>query len=561
MTSSTNEREQHILNLAEGLLRLHEEGKLDEARIDAEFLFRFEVMWCKWVSRIRAMMRDLIGQSGDAPLSDEDGARWLVHLDGNIGLRVEMQLGRGKTQYIIDNSHGSYHILDESLRERQRAFFEKTIATTENQPERQDEFGQIWQLMWIEANQTSKIQSEIDGLIHAYNLVPAEGELGDYPLNQVKQLYGNVINWVLWGLFAPSFLYEKTMLIENEVQDTAGKRMLLWEWSENQQFSKERLPLTTRIRTWAIYYLTQRGGGVREQLSAVELWNVKYPALRVDATYYELNRIKLFAWGTGKGLAPSIAASFTSVRKRWALLIGINNYDDTVFGSLHVCVKDVEAVSRHLVSGGFDQEHTCLITDSSNIPPVRLNILTTLKSIADATAPDDLLFFYFSGHGIEENGESYLVPQDVNQVIMRDSAVSISRVKEIMIEAPARAKVIVLDACHSGAKISGKGDKRMSDAFVRRVFEEAEGITILSSCKQGELSYELPTRDHSVFTHFFLKALEGESDRDGKGFVTVQDANLYIVDRVKQWAAQNKHVQTPTFQAATVGDIPLVRYQ
>lgn len=562
MIPSINEREQHILNLSEGLLtRLCEGGGLDEARVDAEFLFRFEVIWCKWVNRIRTMMRALIGQSSDAPLSDKDGARWLVHLDSNAGLGVGMQLGDAKTHYTIENSRGGYYILDERLREAYDAFVEHSLRTTENPAERERQFDQIWQQMWLEANQTSKIQSELDRLHRAYNLVPADHELGEYPLNQVKQQYGNVRNWVLWGLYAPSFFYEKTMLIENEVKDMVGRSIRPWKWPKDQQFSKERLPLTIRIRTWAIYYLTQRGGGTLEQLAAVELWNARFPGLKVDPTHYEINRTKLFALGTGKGSAPSLAASFTDVRKRWALLIGINDYDDAVFGPLHVCVNDVDAVAQRLVSGGFDQDCTYRIMDSSGDLPTRLNILKTLKSIADATETDDLLFFYFSGHGIEENGESYLVPKDVNQVVMRDSAVSISRVKEIMLEAPARTKVIVLDACHSGAKIGSKGDNRMSEAFVRRVFEEAEGIAILSSCKQGELSYELPTRDHSVFTHFLLKALEGESDREEKGFVTVQDVNLYVLDGVKKWAAQNKHIQTPTSQAATVGDIPLTRYR
>ena len=555
-----NKREQHILNLSGGLLS--EGSDLDEARVDAEFLFRFEVVWCKWVSRIRTMMRSLIGQSGDAPLSDKDGARWLVHLDINVGLQVGIQLGGPKTHYSIKTSRGGYYILDERLKEEYDTFVEHSLKTAPNGPATGDyNFDEIWQRMWLEANQTSKIQDELDRLCHAYNLIPKEYELGEYALNQVKQQYGVVRNWVVWGHYAPSFFHERTMLIENDAKDLIERSIRPWKWPKDQQFSKERLPLTIRIRTWAIYYLTQRGGGTLEQLSAIELWNVRFPGLKIDPAHYENNRTKLFALGTGKGFAPSLAASFTNVRKRWALLIGINEYDDTAFGPLHVCVNDVESIAQCLVSGGFGQDSTHRIVDSSDNLPTRLNILKTLIKIAKATEPDDLLLFYFSGHGIEENGESYLVPKDVNRIVMRDSAVSISRVKEIMLDAPARTKVIILDACHSGAKIGGKGDKRMSEAFVRHVFEEAEGIAILSSCKQGELSYELSTRDHSVFTHFLLEALKGESDREGKGFVTAQDVNLYVLDRVKKWTAQNEHIQTPTFQSTTVGDIPLTYYQ
>ena len=64
----------------------------------------------------------------------------------------------------------------------------------------------------------------------------------------------------------------------------------------------------------------------------------------------------------------------------------------------------------------------------------------------------------------------------------------------------------------------------------------------------------------SVFTHFLLKALTGEADRDEKGFVTVQDANLHVTDGVKLWASQHNTSQTPTLQCAVAGDIILVRY-
>ena len=130
-----------------------------------------------------------------------------------------------------------------------------------------------------------------------------------------------------------------------------------------------------------------------------------------------------------------------------------------------------------------------------------------------------------------------------------------------MEEAPARAKVIILDACHSGADIGGKGPKPMSAAFIRRVFEEAEGLAILASCKQGEVSYVWPENDRSVFTHFLLQALKGEADRDEKGFVTVQDASRHVTNGVKLWASQHDRSQTPTLQYAVAGDILLARYQ
>ena len=245
---------------------------------------------------------------------------------------------------------------------------------------------------------------------------------------------------------------------------------------------------------------------------------------------------------------------------RWAVLVGANGYEDEVnYGRLHVCVKDVNAVRRRIVAGGFAPERIRLLTDDVDEPPTRNNILTSLKATADATAPDDLLLFYYSGHGDERGGESYLVARDGRRLTLSDTAVPISRIKEMIEQAPARAKVIVLDACHAGADV-GKGRRTMSEGFIRRVFEQAEGLAILASCKQGQLSYEWRERVCSVFTHYLLHALTGQADRDNKGFVTVQDVSRHVTDGVKLWASQHKTSQTPTLQYTVAGDIILVRY-
>jgi uncharacterized caspase-like protein len=216
----------------------------------------------------------------------------------------------------------------------------------------------------------------------------------------------------------------------------------------------------------------------------------------------------------------------------------------------------VTAIRDRLTAG---YEATRLMTDRTpDLLPTRNNILAELSNVSRAAGAGDLLLFYFSGHGIYEDGESYLLPADARASALVDTAVPMRRVRKLMDQSPARAKVVIIDACQSGGSI-GKAPVVMSREFIQRVFEEAQGMAVLLSCSPGERSWEWPEKRRSVFTHFLLEAIGGKADRHGKGFVTVSDANQHVTNGVKKWAVENGRAQTPMLQYAVSGDIMLAK--
>jgi len=242
---------------------------------------------------------------------------------------------------------------------------------------------------------------------------------------------------------------------------------------------------------------------------------------------------------------------------RWAVLVGINEYEDPHIADLKVCVDDVTAVYQSLDPG---YQVAKLLTDATpDRLPTRANILGELSAVSQAADEGDLLLFYFSGHGLAWGGESYLLSRDTRLSALKHTAVAMRDVRELMDQSPARAKVIVLDACHSGASI-GKAEPTMTPEFIHRVFEEAEGMAVLASCKQGQQSWEWDEKGRSVFTYYLLEALAGQADLDQKGFVTVSDASRHVTDGVKRWAVEKGVPQTPTLQYTVAGDILLVQY-
>ncbi len=254
---------------------------------------------------------------------------------------------------------------------------------------------------------------------------------------------------------------------------------------------------------------------------------------------------------------PSHGHTILNTGKAWAVLVGVNTYDDPHIPNLTVCVDDVTAI-QHMLQPGYQVTH--LLTDATAAhPPSRANILGAVASIAQAVNSNDLLLFYFSGHGLAEDGESYLLARDTRLAALKHTAIAMHDLCELLSHSAARARVIILDACHAGAAI-GKSTPGMSAAFMQRVFAEAEGMAVLASCKHGQRSWEWPARKQSVFTYYLLQALHGQADTDSKGFITVSDVSRYVTDRVKHWSAQHNVLQTPTLQYTVVGDIVLCRY-
>jgi uncharacterized caspase-like protein len=241
------------------------------------------------------------------------------------------------------------------------------------------------------------------------------------------------------------------------------------------------------------------------------------------------------------------------------VLVGINHYSDPYIADLQVCVDDVTAIQQSLDTR---YQVAKLLTDATaDRLPTRANILGELSTLAQTADEGDLLLFYFSGHGLAADGESYLLARDTRLSALKHTAVSMEDVHELLDQSPARAKVIILDACHSGASI-GKAEPVMTPEFIRRVFEEAEGMAVLASCKQGQKSWQWSEKGRSVFTYYLLEALSGDADLEGnKGFVTISDTSRYVTNGVKSWAADKGVPQTPTLQYTVAGDIVLVHYK
>lgn len=248
----------------------------------------------------------------------------------------------------------------------------------------------------------------------------------------------------------------------------------------------------------------------------------------------------------------------TGRAERWAVLIGVNAYEDTAaIPPLKWCVQDVKRLRNVLVThGGFKPSSVLTLTDDASDPkrrPTRNNIIAQLSSWMALPKKDDLALVYFGGHGMLHRGKTYLVPADGRGANLALTAVPYGFVKEQLEACKAKQKLVILDACHSG---SGRAIGAMGTGM-RDELRAAQGIALMASCDANEKSYEWPAERHGVFSYYLTNALTGKSDRDGNGQVWFSEAAHYVWDRTRKWAAKRGLRQNPITHSTISGEFVL----
>lgn len=212
-------------------------------------------------------------------------------------------------------------------------------------------------------------------------------------------------------------------------------------------------------------------------------------------------------------LTTSLTAGAEKGDRRVALVVGNGSYQYNSF--LPNPPNDARAVSRVLRGLGFRVAEV-IDTDKSNMER-EIQHFTALLRVADVS-----LFFY-AGHGLQIDGENYLVPTDASFHDNFDISSQLIGLSEIVFAIGKGPKVnlIFLDACRNNpmadllkAKISqGRSVTTDGSHLVRSVGQglaEMKGVvgTLIAYATAPDEEAEDGLGVHSPFTSAFLKHIE-----------------------------------------------------
>lgn len=220
--------------------------------------------------------------------------------------------------------------------------------------------------------------------------------------------------------------------------------------------------------------------------------------------------------------------------RTWAVVIGVGSYQyPTIMSRLNGPANQAWEFKTHLEKSGIvGGEDIPILTNSS---ATQRNIRKTLEQTFvhnQRIGQNDLIVFYFSGHGLAFGDELGICPYDYfdhAQLLLDQDIISILK------RSPAKYKVCIIESCKTETNTASPfpllSDYQLKELAQARN-EIQGGIVYLTSTKAGQPSYEPADLGGGVFSHYFLKGIQGEADYDQNQMITSRELSSYLKSEV-----------------------------
>ncbi len=151
-------------------------------------------------------------------------------------------------------------------------------------------------------------------------------------------------------------------------------------------------------------------------------------------------------------LAGSLFGVPAAAQTRLALVIGNSNYRAVT--PLPNPVNDAKAVADELRTAAFD------VTQALDVG--QADMRRAIKDFAakiSAKGSDTVALVYYAGHGVQVDGENFLVPVDARIQSESDiprEAIRLADLMSALAAVPSKMRIVILDACRNNPFATGK---------------------------------------------------------------------------------------------------------
>jgi uncharacterized protein len=244
----------------------------------------------------------------------------------------------------------------------------------------------------------------------------------------------------------------------------------------------------------------------------------------------------------------ALTAYAAEAANRVALVIGMSNYK--TIPALANTLNDAKAIAEKLEGLGFKVDRAIDL-------PLK-DLVQTISAFSFKSETSDIAVIYYAGHGVELNGQNFLIPVDVKIVKPSDVGAQAVTLKQMLaaVENARKLRIVILDSCRNNPfadwpvqEVAKVGTEDFDSTETRSLRKQGlaepsvdKGTLVVYAAKDGEVALD-GEGGHSPFAKALIDQLPARNVEIGMMFRQVRDAVL----------RETKNKQEPHFYGSLSG--------
>ncbi len=255
-----------------------------------------------------------------------------------------------------------------------------------------------------------------------------------------------------------------------------------------------------------------------------------------------INLVGVEARGQGRSLE---VINYSDRPDLYVLSIGISDYANSDY-DLNYADNDAKSISEVFAELGTEVYKDVNSTQLLNSKADKYSILKAFDNLSHQVQAKDMVVIFIASHGINEEGEFFILPYDADLIQEPENVVSWKDLTQTLSDLPANV-IIMIDACRSGqlgVNLTQYGANNTE--ALRFASSDENGLVLMAASTGSESALETPAWGHGAFTLAILEGIEkGKADIKPDGTIYLRELDFYVSERTIELT---NNVQHPTTQ-------------
>lgn len=232
-----------------------------------------------------------------------------------------------------------------------------------------------------------------------------------------------------------------------------------------------------------------------------------------------------------------LALAFGLHARTYLVSVGVADYSGFPgkINNLRLTTADARTIAS-LYADNTPVDYTLLLNEKAT----KSRIVKAMKKVYSKAGKDDIIVFFFSGHGYPGGFCAY------------DGNITYKAVREAMAESKCRNKMMFVDACRAGGMRveSSTAESETNGA-------KSSNVMLFLSSRNNENSIERPTMTNGLFTTFLQRGLKGAADANKDKTITAKEIFDFVHTGV---TADSKEMQHPVMWGNFDTNMPVMKW-